>query len=152
METKINKYYVYMGIIWTILFAGMSFYWALGGMIGVRSLGGAIYEQALDPEPAFVTIVWMTAFIKLFGALLLFMLLVKWRDSWMRMILYFMIKVSGALLFLYGLFNFITIILSTIDLLDFQLDGYAIFWRLLFWEPYWMIGGLIYFFTIKIAK
>ena len=48
MQTKINKYFLYLGVIWTILFAGLSFYWAMGGMFGVRSLGGAIYEQALN--------------------------------------------------------------------------------------------------------
>ncbi|RDW20033.1 hypothetical protein CWR48_06820 [Oceanobacillus arenosus] len=130
----------------------MSFYWAMGGMIGVRSLGGAIYEQALDPEPSFITIVWMTGFIKLLGALLILMLLVKWRESRIRMILYLIIKITGVLLFLYGSLNFITITLSTVDLLEFQLDSYATFWRLLFWEPFWMFGGIIYFFTINKAK
>lgn len=37
-----NKWFLYIVVSWTILFAGMSFYWAMGGMIGVRSLGGAI--------------------------------------------------------------------------------------------------------------
>ncbi|AGA59039.1 hypothetical protein Theco_2978 [Thermobacillus composti KWC4] len=39
-----GKGVVYAGIGWTVLFAAMSFYWAAGGMIGVESLGGAVYE------------------------------------------------------------------------------------------------------------
>lgn len=148
METKTNKYFLYLGVMWTILFAGMSFYWAMGGMIGVRSLGGAIYEQSLNPDPSFITIVWVTGFIKLLGAVLLLLLLVNWRNSWIRTILYFITKISGILLFLYGLLNFITITLSAVEILDFELDRYATFWRLLFWEPYWMIGGILYFFSI----
>ncbi|WP_096186037.1 hypothetical protein [Evansella halocellulosilytica] len=88
METKINKFFIFLGVIWTLLFAGMSFYWAMGGMIGVRSLGGAIYEQSLSP----------------------------------------------------------------VGILDFDLDRHATLWRLLFWEPYWMIGGICYFFSIKKIK
>ncbi|QDI90678.1 DUF3995 domain-containing protein [Salicibibacter halophilus] len=57
----------------------MSFYWAMGGMLGVRPLGGAIYEMSLNPEPLFVIMVWLTGFIKLVGVVLLLMLLVQWR-------------------------------------------------------------------------
>lgn len=81
MQTKVNKYFLYLGVIWTLLFGGLSFYWAMGGMFGVRSLGGVIYEQALNPNPSFMTIVWITGFIKLLGVLLLFMLLVNWGKS-----------------------------------------------------------------------
>lgn len=149
MQTKVNKYFLYLGVIWTILFAGLSFYWAMGGMFGVRSLGGAIYEQALNPKPSFMIIVWITGFIKLLGVIILFMLLVNWGSSGIRIILHLITKISGALLFLYGLLNFITISLSALDILDFNLDKFATFWRLMFWEPYWMIGGIFYFFSIK---
>lgn len=152
METKINKYFLYLGVIWTILFAGISFYWAMGGMFGVRSLGGAIYEQALNPQPSFIIIVWVTGLIKLLGVMLLFMLLVNWRNTSIRRILYFITKITGALLFLYGFLNFITITLSAVGILDFDLDRYATLRRLLFWEPYWMIGGIFYFFSIKKKK
>lgn len=152
METKNNKVFIFLGVIWTLLFASMSFYWAMGGMIGVRSLGGAIYEQSLNPEPSFIMIVWMTGFIKLLGVVLLLMLLVNWRKAWIRMALYFITKISGILLFIYGLLNFITITLSSVGILDFDLDRHATLWRLLFWEPYWMIGGICYFFSIKKLK
>lgn len=152
METKVNKYFLYLGIIWTILFASISFYWAMGGLFGARSLGGSIYEQALNPEPSFITIVWLTGFIKLLGVILLFMLLVNWKNPWMRLTLYFITKGSGTLLFFYGFLNFITITLSALGILDFELSTYATVWRLLFWEPYWMIGGIFYFFSIKKGK
>lgn len=147
METK--KWILSFGVIWTILFSGLSFYWAMGGMFGVRSLGGAIYEMALNPAPSFVKIVWITGFIKLLGAVLLMMLLMKWRKSWIQTSLYLITKVCGLLLFLYGLFNFITISLSAMDVLNLELERYATFWRLVFWEPYWMVGGILYFFSIK---
>ncbi|WP_066070396.1 DUF3995 domain-containing protein [Neobacillus soli] len=146
---EIKKWILSFGVIWTILFSGLSFYWAMGGMFGVRSLGGAIYEMALNPAPSFVKIVWITGYIKLLGVVWLLMLLMKWRKPWIQTTLFLTTKVCGLLLFLYGLFNFITISLGAMDVLNLELERYATFWRLVFWEPYWMIGGIFYFFSIK---
>ncbi|WP_277674190.1 DUF3995 domain-containing protein [Piscibacillus halophilus] len=146
---KINYWFITMGIVWTIIFAGMSFYWAMGGMLGVKSLGGTIYEMSLNPDHSFITIVWLTGFIKLLGVILLLMLLIHWKKTIISETLYYVTKVLGILLFLYGLLNFITISLSVFGILDFNLDSYATFWRLIFWEPFWMIGGVFYFLAVK---
>lgn len=143
---------LYSGLAWTILFAGMSFYWAMGGMMGVRSLGGAIYDMSLNPEPSFIAVVWLTGFIKLLGAVLLVMLSAEWKKTWMPKVLYYMTKSAGVFLFLYGFLNFITISLHAAGVLHFELDSYATFWRLVFWEPFWMIGGVCYFFAVKAVK
>jgi hypothetical protein len=152
MEIKTNKCFLFFGVTWTILFAGISFYWAMGGMFGVRSLGGAIYEMALNPEPSFIAIVWITGFIKLLGVFLLMMQLFNWRNCLIRKILYYITKILGLLLFLYGFLNFTTISLSEAGILNLEIDKYATFWRLIFWEPYWMLGGVFYFFSIKKKK
>lgn len=144
-----NKLFITLGIGWTSVFAIMSFYWATGGMAGVRSLGGEIYEISLNPELSFIIVVWMTGFIKLLGVILLLMLLVRWRSIIKAKSLYYITKFVGILLFLYGLLNFTTISLSAFNILDFNLDGYATFWRLVFWEPFWMIGGLFYFYSVR---
>ncbi|KAB2332341.1 DUF3995 domain-containing protein [Cytobacillus depressus] len=146
---KRNYWFIAMGIFWTVIFSGMSFYWAMGGMFGVRSLGGAIYEMSLNPDPSFVIIVWLTGFIKLLGLILLLMLFVQWKKPIITIMLYYVTKIIGALLFLYGFLNFITISLSVFNILDFDLDSYATFWRLSFWEPFWMAGGVFYFFSVK---
>lgn len=64
-----KKFFVYAGFIWCFLFALLSFYWASGGMIGIRSLGGLIYQKALEREASFIAFVWLTAFVKLCGCL-----------------------------------------------------------------------------------
>lgn len=146
---RVNKSWLTFGVIWTVVFAGMSFYWAMGGILGVRSLGGAIYEQSLDPDPFFVRIVWLTGFVKLLGALLLVLLLISWKNDFLTKVLYYLTKMAGICLFMYGLLNFITISMNAFDMLDMELTAYATFWRLVFWEPYWMIGGICYFFSVK---
>ncbi|WP_080875891.1 DUF3995 domain-containing protein [Oceanobacillus timonensis] len=140
-----NKGWLTSGVVWTVLFAGISFYWALGGMFGVQSLGGAIYEMSLDPEPSFILIVWLTGFVKLLGALLLLLLLVSWQNTRISTVLYYLTKIAGVGLFVYGLLNVITISLSAFAILDMDLETHAIFWRLVFWEPFWMFGGICYF-------
>ncbi|MBN6189080.1 DUF3995 domain-containing protein [Aneurinibacillus sp. BA2021] len=147
-----NYWFIALGIVWSIMFSGMSFYWAMGGLVGARSLGGSIYELSLNPSPSFVMIVWLTGFIKLLGLILLLMLLVQWKKPVLTKILYYVVKVVGVLLFLYGLLNFVTITLSMFNILDFDLDSYATFWRLIFWEPFWMLGGIFYFFSVKINE
>ncbi|UJL46814.1 DUF3995 domain-containing protein [Virgibacillus sp. NKC19-16] len=144
-----SYWFIALGIVWTIIFSGMSFYWAMGGLLGVKSLGGFIYEMSLNPSPSFVMIVWLTGFIKLLGLLLLLMLLIQWKKPIITRMLYYVTKIIGALLFLYGLLNFITISLSVFNVLEFDLDSYATFWRLAFWEPFWMAGGVFYFFSVK---
>ncbi|EKN63847.1 hypothetical protein BABA_24080 [Neobacillus bataviensis LMG 21833] len=147
-----NYWFIAFGIVWTIIFSGMSFYWAMGGLLGVRSLGGVIYEMSLSPSPSFLRIVWLTGFIKLLGLLVLLMLLIQWKKPTVTKILYYVAKFAGALLFFYGFLNFVTITLSAFNILDFDLDSYATFWRLIFWEPFWMIGGVFYFFSTKRNK
>lgn len=144
-----NLMFVALGITWTILFAAMSFYWAMGGMLGVKSLGGAIYEMSLNPEPSFIVTVWLTGFIKLLGVVLLLLLFVQWSNTVITKILYYVTKIAGILLFLYGFLNFVTISMSAFNILDFDLDSHATFWRLAFWEPFWMVGGACYFFAVK---
>lgn len=143
---KLGKSLIYTGIGWTMLFAAMSFYWAAGGMIGVESLGGAIYEKALERDPGFVPVVWATGFIKLAGAVLLLLLLLRHeRHAVIRRLSARICTLAGILMFLYGLGNFITVALAGLNVLDFDLSDYAVKWRLIFWEPFWMVGGLLYF-------
>lgn len=135
----------YAGIVWTLLFALMSFYWAAGGMIGVKSLGGQIYQMALNREAGFIPVVWATGVLKLGGVLLLIGLIRSESSrTKIRRWLSFTCIAAGIFMILYGVGNFITISLSTINVLDFDLDPYAIKWRLLFWEPFWVVGGVFY--------
>ena len=146
---KLNVRFIYLGMIWSILFGGMSFYWAMGGLSGLKSLGGAIYEMSLNPSPSILAIVWLTGVIKLLGAGLLAMLLMKLKNPLINRLLYYVTKIAGTILFLYGAMNIITISLHALHILEFDLDRYATFWRLAFWEPFWMAGGIFYLFAAK---
>lgn len=147
-----SKSIIYAAILWTLLFALMSFYWAAGGMVGVRSLGGEIYRRALAQDPEFVPIVWATGFVKLGGVALLWMLLKGIGTPNFRKWLMWIIALAGIFMILYGLLNFITISLAAMHVLDFDLDAYATTWRLIFWEPFWILGGVLYVWSVRQPK
>lgn len=137
--------FIYAGMVWTLIFAFMSFYWAAGGMIGVESLGGQIYQMALNRNSGFILLVWATGGAKLGGVFLLIGLIRSKRfRRKIRKWLLFICIAAGIFMILYGVGNFITISLAAINVLDFDLETYAIKWRLLFWEPYWIVGGVFY--------
>lgn len=144
-----RKKFIYFAITWTLIFTAMSFYWAAGGMVGVRSLGGQIYNMALEKDPSLALIVWLTGFVKLAGCLFLALLLYPWKNERLKKTLHLITRIAGALLFLYGFLNFITISLATLNILDFDLSGYATAWRLFFWEPFWMLGGILYWMSAE---
>ncbi|WP_179281454.1 DUF3995 domain-containing protein [Paenibacillus sp. XY044] len=138
-----KRIYICAGFIWCLLFAIMSFYWAGGGMIGVKTLGGFIYHQAIEREASFIAMVWFTGFVKLCGGLFLLLLLRRWSSITNR-ILYFLALLAGILLFIYGLANVVSLICAGLGLLFLQIDDFAFKWRLYFWEPFWMVGGALF--------
>ncbi|WP_274362324.1 DUF3995 domain-containing protein [Paenibacillus thermotolerans] len=140
---------IYAGMIWSLLFALMSFYWASGGMIGAATLGGEIYQKAITRESDFITIVWLTGVFKIVGGLLLGTLLRNWKHKFLIKSIYIVAFAGGILIFLYGLANFTTILLSIMNILELKIDSYARWWRLLFWEPFWMLGGLLYIISSR---
>ncbi|MCZ8511484.1 hypothetical protein O9H85_03340 [Paenibacillus filicis] len=101
--------------------------------------------MALNRDPGFIPVVWATGVVKLGGVLLL-LCLIRSRSSCtkIRRWLSFICISAGIFMILCGVGNFITISLAAINVLDFDLDTYAIKWRLLFWEPFWVIGGSFY--------
>ncbi|MBB3131460.1 hypothetical protein FHS19_006183 [Paenibacillus rhizosphaerae] len=112
-------------------------------MIGVNTLGGFIYDQAVEREASFIAMVWFTGFVKLGGGLFLLLLLKRWSTMTNR-ILYFLAILAGIALFLYGLANVISLVFAGMGLLSLQIDDFALRWRLFFWEPFWMLGGALF--------
>lgn len=140
---QIKKLVIYSGVVWCTVFAAMTFYWAGGGMLGVRSLGGVIYQKALSGDADFLAVVRLTGYAKLLGGLFLLLLLRKWPRP-VNKALYYLSLAGGGLLFMYGLANFITLILDWMDVLKLAIEPYSRTWRLWFWEPFWMLGGILF--------
>ncbi|KUJ66238.1 hypothetical protein ACZ90_39345 [Streptomyces albus subsp. albus] len=60
----------YAAAAWGLLFAVPSFVWATGSTLGARStVAPSLVELARDGVPWFLAVLWLTGFLKLFGAL-----------------------------------------------------------------------------------
>src|SRR5690348_17706631 len=66
----------YAACAWALLFALMSFYWALGGELGLNTLGSGI--QALAHDPGFIALVWLTGVAKVIGGYFALTLVRPW--------------------------------------------------------------------------
>lgn len=146
MSIQQKRWPITWGIVWSLLFALMSFYWASGGKLGVHTLGPEISRQADLRDGGFILIVWLTGVAKVAGAVLLLALKIKWNSVLLQAAFRIAAMVGGVLLVLYGLFNFVAVLLVLAQVLDLPaIDSYSAWWRLFFWEPFWMLGGLLYF-------
>lgn len=152
MSIQQKRWPITWGIVWSLLFALMSFYWASGGKLGVHTLGPEISRQADLRDGGFILIVWLTGVAKVAGAVLLLALKIRWNNSLVLAVFRIAAMVGGVLLVLYGLFNFVAVLLVLAQVLDLPaIDSYSAWWRLFFWEPFWMLGGLLYFFAGRTA-
>ncbi|WP_328954243.1 DUF3995 domain-containing protein [Kitasatospora purpeofusca] len=61
----------YAVAVWGVLFAIPSFLWATGGTFGARStVAPELVQLAQDRVPWFLAVLWVTGFLKLFGAVI----------------------------------------------------------------------------------
>ncbi len=152
MPARRKRWPIACGVVWSLLFACMSFYWAGGGKLGVDTLGPEISRQAVLRDEGFILVVWITGAAKAAGALLLLALTIRWNSGLIRTALRFTAMIGGIFLFLYGLLNFAAVLLALVRVLSLPVDPYSAWWRLLFWEPFWMAGGLLYFVSGRTAR
>ncbi|WP_367186615.1 DUF3995 domain-containing protein [Sporichthya sp.] len=127
------------------VFAGVSFYWAAGGMAGVHTLGGPIEKMATARDATFVTILWAMAIGKVAGGVLAMALIRRWvrripgrwllRAAWG----------AAAPLALYGGLQTASVALVRFDIItpDEPVASSVLWWRLLLWEPWFLLWGVL---------
>jgi hypothetical protein len=103
-----------------VAFAAPSVYWAAGGRVGAGTIGPAIESPALARDPAFVTLLWATAVLKLLAAVLALMLVTPGLRGPLPRRLVGRIQVPAGL------------------------GAAALPWHLVLWDPVWIIGGVLF--------
>jgi hypothetical protein len=127
------------------LFAIPSFYWAGGGKVGTDTVGQAAVESSWSTDPLFMTVVLVTALLKVLAGLLSLALV---RLPGGRVPRWMMLTVGWAaagLLTLYGGGQFTTQILiktGTIQVPQ-DFDWHAFSWHLYLWSPWFLTWGVL---------
>lgn len=138
---------------WGVLFGLVSFYWAAGGTIGMRTLSRSIQEMAERREPSFVATVWLTGVAKIVGGTIpLALAFGAWRRVTRRLLSLLCWAggaLLGALLVLYGLGDMIraALVLGSVIAVDTEADRNIVRWYLFLWGPVWVIGGVCFLLT-----
>jgi uncharacterized protein DUF3995 len=134
----------YAACAWALLFALMSFYWALGGEFGLNTLGLGI--QALAHDPGFIALVWLTGIAKVLGGLFALTLARPWL-LWLPPIWKLALAwVGGAALALYGSVNLVVewlIVTGAIHIAGVAVTE-GIRWHARLWDPWWLLGGILF--------
>lgn len=149
--------------VWALLFAAISLYWALAatsrwdwaidGYLGARTIGRDIARMVEDHDVNFIVTLWVSVVVKALLALIPLALVQPWGrffSSWLRLAGCW---IAGALLALYGLINGIEHLAMVTGAVDTPaaLGGHAARWHLYLWDPFWLLGGLLFLATAWLA-
>ena len=154
-ESRRLTWPAYAASLWAFLFAVMSFYWAAGGMFGVETLGEGMREMALARDPDLITMTWITGILKLLAGVLALALVQQWGRRCQRWLLLSSAWGAGLLFVLYAVGNAIQHLMMLTGASPIaQLLGTetAVRWHLFFWDPFWLIGGVLFLAAARIYR
>lgn len=137
----------YAACAWALAFAAVSFYWAAGGTAGIDSIGPALTQPVLARHPGWVAIMWATGVLKVALALLALALVRPWRRLLPRWLLLAAAWVAGAIMLVYeGAASLIqhALMVAGVIATPAGLGETAARWHLVLWDPWWLVGGILF--------
>jgi hypothetical protein len=149
---------------WALLFAAISLYWSLAasfdwtwaidGFLGAYTVGNEIARPVEAGDRGFIATLWVSVIIKALLALIPLALVQSWGglfSSWLRVA---GCLVAGLLLALYGLINGIQhlAMITGMTTTPEGLGERAARWHLFLWDPFWLLGGLLFLATAWLAR
>lgn len=136
----------YLAAGWSFLFALISVYWVTGGKVGIDTLAQSIQDDARNGDRGMLLLTWITGGLKMAGGVLMLALVRPWGERLPGRLRLVSGYAVGAALTLYGFAGFIEKLLMELDLIGVpaSLGEDAVRWYLFLWEPFWLLGGLLY--------
>ncbi len=124
----------------------LSLYWAAGGLVGSETLGVEIDRLAHRRDATFVGELWAAFALKIVAATLALALVQPWGRRLPRRLLLVLGWATGAGVTLYAVANFVqhTLIAAGAISTPAALGTYAVPWHLALWDPFWLVGGLLF--------
>jgi hypothetical protein len=147
-----SKWIAYAAAVWAFIFAAMSFYWALGGMTGAETLGTGIAELARERDSEILMITWITGILKAAAGVAVLALIQPWGRMFPRWLLRLGVWAAGIIFVVYALVNLIQhglMGLGVNEIAPMIGTSSAVLWHLLFWDPFWLLGGVLFILTVR---
>ena len=141
----------YAAATWSFAFAALSVAWALGADIGVGTLAVAIRERVDDP--GFRGVILGTAVLKAAAGVVALALVRPWRRWRHGRAAVALAWVAAAVLLFYGTARWVQAVLweTGVHEIPAQVGATAARWNLLFWDPVWVLGGLLFLLAARRA-
>jgi hypothetical protein len=146
-RSKRTTWFAYAASIWAFVFAALSFYWAAGGMVGAETLGEGIARLAAARDNELIIVTWITGVLKVIAGLLALALVQRWGRVFPHWLLRLAAWSAGLLFLGYGIVNVIQHAMMIVDpsrIGELLGSVNAVRWHLALWDPFWMIGGLLF--------
>jgi hypothetical protein len=138
----------YAAFAWGLLFAGISFYWGLGGTLGLDTLGGTLEQLGRSRDPTIFAAVWLTGVLKVGGAILALALVQPWGRRLPRLPLLLFGWAAAVVLTLYG-GTLVTAeaLVATGLVRPGTVDWKPLLWHLYVWDMSFLIWGVLFAFA-----
>jgi hypothetical protein len=126
-------------------FAVVSTYWGLGGVWGIDTLGGDLATRARARDPVILALNWAAAVLKLAGGVLALALVQSWGRRLPNRPLIMTARAGAVLLIIYGTVQTASVLLVRLGVVRLAdpVEPDVILWRLLLWEPWFLVWGLL---------
>ena len=138
----------YAACLWAVLFAALSFFWAAGGRTGLHPLE----LEAAPGDSVWIVINLGAGIIKVLMGLLALALV----QPWGRIVPYKLLKACtwalGVGMFLYGGLGLISDVLHVTGVMSNPENGKWFFWYLVLWDPWWVLGGVLYIIVAWLTR
>jgi Protein of unknown function (DUF3995) len=133
----------YAGCAWAIAFAIPSLYWGLGGEAGIESIAAQPEEIAGISDDG---VVLATAAIKILAAIAVLALVTARLGDRACAVLRIAVRIGAVVLIVYGLAEFVDHLLMVTGAIDTppELGSTAAAWHLALWDPYFVLGGALF--------
>lgn len=137
----------YAACAWALLFSLQSFYYAAGGTAGARTWPSAIAAGVLARDPTWIAVMWGTGALKVLAGLLALTLVRPWGRLILRWLL---LAAAWGAVTIMGLYEGAAswaqhgLMIAGVIGIPPGLGRTAAWWHLLLWDPWWLVGGLLF--------
>jgi hypothetical protein len=145
----------YGAAAWALLFAAQSLAAAIvvmaGSAFGADTFGADIAHLARAGDAGFIATLWLAALAKALAAALALAPIRPWGRRLPRRALTITTTVLGALVLLYGVVNLAehALMKTGATAIPHGLGSHALPWHLWLWDPYWILGGLLFLLAAR---
>jgi hypothetical protein len=145
-QPSIGVWAGYVACGWGVAFAAISFYWGLGGTLGLDTLGGSLQRLALAHDRTLLVAVWVIGFLKILASLLALALAGTWAARLPRRPITLLGWAAAASLTLYGGILVVPEALVTIGAIKpaQPVDWKPLLWHLYVWDLSFLVWGILF--------